>query len=207
MENRLVLESTESPEKGLIVLPGISSGPFGTPFDAVVDYAQKEDYSVVRVSGWEDAEDLEDLTLADLHQLIDEAIKMLTNQGCEFIGVIGKSFGGQLALTYPDNNRFEFMVLWAPAIGFGEDNVEKWRSTPLGQASTATDISLDEERAGKIDTRVKIIHGTDDEVVPYQNSADICETLPDCELSTIEGGDHSFTRSADRIVSETVALI
>lgn len=70
------------------------------------------------------------MTLEDLHDLIQKGVELLKDDGCEFIAVLGKSFGGQLALTCPDVS-FECMVLWAPAVGVGEDNVEKWRSTLL----------------------------------------------------------------------------
>ncbi|EHK01470.1 hypothetical protein HRED_08181 [Candidatus Haloredivivus sp. G17] len=48
------------------------------------------------------------------------------------------------------------MVLWAPAIGFGEVNAEKWRSTLLEHAQIATDISVDKAYLEKIDSEVKL---------------------------------------------------
>lgn len=105
-----VVESGEG-GRGLLVVPGISSGPFGSPFDEVADGF---DGAVVRVDAWEDAGDLEEMTLADLHGLIQEGVSPLENEGCESVTVLGKSFGGQLALTCPDMS-FDCMVLWAPA--------------------------------------------------------------------------------------------
>lgn len=131
------------------------------------------------------------MTLSELHELIDERIRLLEEYGCESIGVVGKSFGGQLAITSrPEVN---FLVLWAPAIGFGEDNVEKWRSTKLKHAQTIKDISVDKSFLGKIDSEAKIIHGTEDQVVDIENSRKICEALPECEFEKIENAGHSFT--------------
>jgi len=88
------------------------------------------------------------MSLSELHSLIDECIKLLANQRCKTIGLIGKSFGGQLVLTArPD---IEFLALWTPAVGIGEDNVEKWKSTLLKHAQTATDISVDKAHLEKI---------------------------------------------------------
>ncbi|MFO7793811.1 MAG: alpha/beta hydrolase [Candidatus Nanohaloarchaea archaeon] len=191
MSEDLVLEKNPESSRGLIIIPGISSGPFGSPFDEVVEEVS-DDYSIVRINGWEDTEDLEKMTLKDLHDLIDEGCELLSSNGCESISILSKSFGGQLALTYPVNNIFEKMVLWAPAIGIGENNVEKWRSTQLEHAQTATDISVDKAYLEKINSEVRIIHGTEDQVVDIENSTKICEALPKCEFSEIEDTDHSF---------------
>ena len=183
-----VVESGE-PGRGLLVVPGISSGPFGSPFDEVADGF---DGSVVRVDAWDGAADLEEMSLKDLHDLVQEGVDLLRDEGCESVAVLGKSFGGQLVLTCPDVS-FECMVLWAPAVGFGEDNVEKWRSTLLGQASTATDISISEERLKDIDAEVSIFHGTEDEVVDIDTSRKIADAVSDGEITEVEGTGHSFS--------------
>jgi pimeloyl-ACP methyl ester carboxylesterase len=123
------------------------------------------------------------------------------------ISVLGKSFGGQIALTYPDNYNFEKMVLWAPAIGFGEVNAEKWRSTLLEHAQIATDISVDKAYLEKIDSEVKIIHGTEDEVIDVENSKRICEALPRCEFEEIEDAGHSLDSFGEKVVELTVEFL
>lgn len=182
------VESGES-GRGLLVIPGISSGSFGSPFDEVADGF---DGGVVRVDAWDGTGELEEMTLADLHSLVQEGVELLKDDGCEFTAVLGKSFGGQLALTCPDVS-FDCMVLWAPAVGVGEDNVEKWRSTLLGQASTATDISIGDERLNDIDAEVSIFHGTEDEVVDIDNSRIIVDTVRNGELMEVEDTGHSFS--------------
>ena len=191
MSNGLVVEENTSAEHGLLLVPGISSGPFGSPFDEVVD-EMSDICSVVRVDAWDDARDLEDMTLKDLHEIVEDSVERLRDLGCEEIHVLGKSFGGQLALTCPDVS-FESMILWAPAVGVGEDNVEKWRSTLLGQASTATDISIGEERLNEIDAEVRIFHGTKDEVVDVDTSRKIVDAVSDGEITEVEDTGHSFS--------------
>ena len=206
MSEDLVLEKDPKSGRGLIIIPGISSGPFGSLFDEVVSQVSK-DYGIVRINAWNGADDLEKMTLKDLHDLIDEACESLESDGCESISVLGKSFGGQLALTYPENNKFEKMVLWAPAIGFVEVNVEKWRSTLLEHAQTATDISVDKAYLEKIDSEVKIIHGTEDEVINVENSKRIFEALPRCEFEEIEDAGHSFDSFGKGVVELTVEFL
>jgi len=61
-------------------------------------------------------------------------------------------------------------VLWAPTTGFGENTAEKWRSTLLEHAQTPADISVDSNHLRDINSKVKIIHGTEDKVVDMENS-------------------------------------
>ncbi|EHK01809.1 hypothetical protein HRED_06892 [Candidatus Haloredivivus sp. G17] len=72
MNEDLVLEKDPNSGRGLIIIPGISSGPLGSLFDEVVSQVSK-DYGIVRINAWNGADDLEKMTLKDLHDLIDEA--------------------------------------------------------------------------------------------------------------------------------------
>lgn len=100
-----MLEDESDVDRGLIVIPSISSGPFGSPFDEVVEDVSNNRL-VVRIDAWERAEDLEEMSLQDLHDMIGKACELLEGNGCESIDVVGKSFGGMLALTYANNNIF-----------------------------------------------------------------------------------------------------
>ncbi|QKQ98737.1 prolyl oligopeptidase family serine peptidase [Candidatus Nanohaloarchaea archaeon] len=206
MSNGLVVEENPDAGHGLLVVPGISSGPFGSPFDEVVD-EMSEYCSVVRVDAWDDARDLEDMTLRDLHEIVEGAVERLRDLGCEGIHVLGKSFGGQLALTYPENVSFDSMVLWAPAVGLGENNVEKWRSTALRQASTATDISIDISELEGLDVETLLIHGENDQVVEVENSRRIADQLPDGDVRVIEDTGHSFEGHEGEVAEITVDFL
>lgn len=60
---------------------------------------QSHDFTSVRVEAWDSTKDLEEMTLSELHELIDERIRLLGKYRYDSIGVVGKSFGSQLALT------------------------------------------------------------------------------------------------------------
>ncbi len=49
MSQDLVLEGNSESISGLVIIHGISSRPFGTPFDDVVEELSK-DYSIVRIN-------------------------------------------------------------------------------------------------------------------------------------------------------------
>ena len=70
--------------------------------------------------------------------------------------------------------------------------MEKWKSARLKHAQAATDISVDKEFLEMIGSDVKIIHGTEDEVVDIENSKKICKALSECEFSVIEDANHPF---------------
>jgi dipeptidyl aminopeptidase/acylaminoacyl peptidase len=51
--------------------------------------------------------------------------------------------------------------------------------------------------AKKIKTPTLIIHGTQDEKVPIEQSRKTAKLIPDCELKEISGGDHEFSNKND----------
>lgn len=99
------------------------------------------------------------------------------------------------------------MVLWAPAIGIGEDNVDKWRSTLLDHASTATDIRIDTKHLDNLDFDTLIVHGTEDEVVDVSNSHVICDSLPRCELKLMRDSEHSFCSFDKNLSNNSVEFL
>lgn len=97
MKENLVLEKNPESTRGLLIVPGISSGPYGRLFDEVTSFAkQQRNYNITRVNSWDAPQDLENQTLQKLHQKITEAQKNLRENQCEETLILGKSFGGQL---------------------------------------------------------------------------------------------------------------
>jgi hypothetical protein len=107
-----------STDSGVLVLPGGGHGPFGDVFDRVATTAGDAGHAVARFETWTGPDDLDAKTDADLAAEIDAGVDFLRSEGCSTITVVAKSFGGRLALEHaPDVDR---MVLWAPAVFFGE---------------------------------------------------------------------------------------
>lgn len=150
---------------------------------------------------WSGAEELNQLTLGDLHDLLEEANRLLEEE-CDFDEkvLLGKSFGAQLFLTYSNSLEADQMILLAPAIGTGGDNIEKWENTELSEASRVADISIGEESVSSIKEDTLILHGTEEEVINVEKSMEIRNMLPRCELEKIDGAGHSFDGAEEELV-------
>ena len=195
----------ETIKKGLIALPDLKESTKDNPLAETIDYAKEHGFSVVRLDKWGQMSDLEGKTLEEMHHLVEKAFTALKDNDCNYIGVIGKGFGGQLALTYPKNNSFEFMVLWAPTVELGDDSIDYWRSKNLIELEKLKEISIGLERVSNIDSRVEIIHGTNDEEIGLENSQRIVENLPGAKLKEIPDGDHSL--NSRKAVSATEGML
>ena len=66
------------------------------------------------------------------------------------------------------------------------------RSTICRIAQISPDaLAIDwKEEAGKIKAKTLIVHGTDDNVVPYRYAQEAVELIPNAELVTVQGGGH-----------------
>lgn len=127
--------------------------------------------------------------------------------------------GGEQALPIPDetvelmfsvpdgaDERETIRHRMAPAIGeeFVENNPETveqiidWRleqdAGELARESQgAAGVNFDEsDRVHQLDVPTLILHGTDDRVLPVENSELLAEKIPNSRFETIEGGSHLF---------------
>ncbi len=124
------------------------------------------------------------------------------------IGLIGASFGGNIALLVAaDYPEIKAVGLKSPCCylpeafvsEYGEEEMERWAK--LGYTETAGfNYTAVEEAlkistysyAEKIDVPVCIVHGTADSAVPIRQSRDLVRLLKNSELIPIEGADHWY---------------
>lgn len=177
--------------RGVSVIPGAGHGPFGDVFDRFAAAAADEGSYVASFETWEDRDDLTGTDDSDFEAELDARVEFLRSWGCSTVTVVAKSFGGRLALSYvPDD--VDRMVLWAPAILFGDR-----ADVPSITAS---------ELAG-IEVPVRVLQGDEDEVVSVENAAKLVEHLPNGELVELPGEDHSFLNDERRVVERTLAFL
>lgn len=183
----------------MVVLPGAGHGPYGDIFDRFAEKAAEDGLLVLRFQSWEDHEELARKTLGDLHAEIDAAVAFLAERGCTQISVVGKSFGGGVALTHvPD--AVARIVLWAPYLMVGdESNLSADQQMDL-QLFTP---EIDPPTLGGIETPVRILHGDEDHI-PFENSRKLVDGLRDAELVEIEGSDHSFLGPEEGVEGVTI---
>lgn len=62
------------------------------------------------------------------------------------------------------------------------------------------DISIGEESVSSINEDTLILHGTEDEVINAENSKEIRDMLPCCELEKIDGAGHSFDGVEEELI-------
>lgn len=179
----------ESTKQGVLILPGAGHGPFGDIFDQTAKAIADAGYPVVRFETWTDSDDLDAKGVEDFQNELQAEVEFLRDQGCTDVTLVGKSFGGRLALDFL-TDQVERMVLWAPAVPF-EDGEPRIMDT------TAADIDLP----------IRILQGDEDEVMLLENSQSLVEELPAGELVELPGEDHGFQATREQIVDETLAFL
>ncbi len=213
VEDRRYTARIEAPEgetdEGVLVVPGISSGPWGGIFDGFAAGAVEAGVMVLRFESWETPAELQEKSLGGIHREIDAAVELLRERGCSTVSVVGKSFGGGVVLTHvPDY--VAKIVLWAPTIGVGEEsNVSQWLEKELGEAEELTDIRVGHAYLDGLDIPVKLLHGTDDPIMPLSNSEEICRHIKNASLVEISGAQHSYTEEAhkEQVITETLQFL
>lgn len=137
-------------------------------------------------------------------------------------GIFATSFGGHLTLLCREGLRQFRIVLRAPAVTMAESFIHKIlpvtreRFLEDGGAvcgferkmfvSTEFYEDLLENPPVVGDAPLKIIHGTEDDIIPYAAVRELAEAHPNIELFTIQGADHRFKRPGEleSIVEESV---
>ncbi|CAG9310757.1 unnamed protein product [Blepharisma stoltei] len=155
---------------------------------------------------------------------IDDAVKFLVSQGYEVEAIIGYAKGGNDAIIYSALfGDVKKIIAIAPAVymttfnlpDFFRESIEEIqksgevRHIVLGKEYRFTSETLDEFMSldmdyycDKIKGDIYLIHGTDDDKVPYSDIVEYCKELGEkCkELFTLNNCDHFFTTEMDEVV-------
>lgn len=181
-------------DTALVFIPGVSGNARGDRFAPLVDVAVEKGYAIARVDMWDTSKDLESHTLQAIMGTLDAVLKALTHEGFSHFVMVGKSFGGGIALLY-NNPSIVQKIGWAPAFGIADiGNIDEVFPEQLSKFPSTRDIHIGKERLSSITVPVGIVHGTADDAIPLQNSKDIIASVPRGTLIEIEGADHSFKK-------------
>jgi pimeloyl-ACP methyl ester carboxylesterase len=192
--NKEVLLNTSFDMDRLVVfLPGISGGAHGARFLNVEALADEDGYACARIDLWEGEESLVNKSYEDIFAQLDEFFAEFKKMDFIDVLLIGKSFGGGVALGY-EHELISRKVLWAPAIGVGEGagNWEEIKGKKFGEIDNLLDVEVGAARIASQSAPIGVIHGTADIVIPLSNSAAIIAAATKGTLKTIAGADHSF---------------
>lgn len=199
--NKEVLLNTSFDMDRLVVfLPGISGGAHSARFIGVEKLADEDGYACARIDLWEGEESLSDKSYEDIFLKLDEFFAEFTKMDFIDVLLVGKSFGGGVALAY-EHELISRKVLWAPAIGVGEGegNWGELKGKKFGEIVDLLDVKLGTEQIAKQSAPIGIIHGTADNVIPLSNSEKIIAAAQNGTLKTIEGAGHSFKEHEEEV--------
>jgi pimeloyl-ACP methyl ester carboxylesterase len=134
----------------VVLIPGVYSKGSESLFEAI-GKSLAETYREILV-----------LEKADEEYLESKAVKIKSKI------LIGKSYGGSLAIKYQIKHKdAEALILLAPYVKLREQYRE-------------------------IKIPVLIVHGTEDQVIPIQNSRELEKLFDNCKLVEIQGADHGY---------------
>ncbi|HEM5184363.1 TPA: alpha/beta fold hydrolase [Streptococcus suis] len=197
----------------------VLSHGFNNTYEQFEDYAQhlaSLGYVVYRFdfyggslqskSGGQDMLDMSVATeLEDLTQVVSHLSKEAYIDP-ENISLAGASQGGVVSSLYASRNpaKVKKLLLIFPAYVLFDDvretaesygdslpDVIIHRNARLGSRYLTDALAIDwKEEAGKIKAKTLIVHGTDDNVVPYRYAQEAVELIPNAELVTVQGGGH-----------------
>lgn len=193
-------------EGAILLLPGISSGPFGGIFDQFAERVTEEDFMVMRYESWENVPELQEKTMDSIIKEIKDALEYLESLDTGRIYLIAKSFSAGMVLA-GKIDRTDKIILWAPAIGFQEkSNIEELREKSLGEIDDVTDIKIDSEYIEQ-EVPVKIIHGVEDEVIPVANSESIVRSISEAEIEKLSETGHGYEGKENAVIRETIEFL
>lgn len=141
------------------------------------------------------------------------------------IGVIGSSFGGNVALLEAANfSQIKAIGLKSAStflpegyqVEHGAEFMEEWGRVGFSAAiGHRYEIVLDSlfhntyEAAHRIEAKVRIVHGTADTSVPIRHARDLLRVLKDGSILEIEGADHWYAEGDEweRMAQDLVAFM
>lgn len=221
----LLLDSTGNKGKPVIIIVhGFSSNKNSKNYLTIKDILVKNKISTFRFDLWAHGEsegNFADITISEAVDDILQAIKFLKDKGYKKIGLLGSSFGGISSIIAASKTKDLYLLaLKSPVSNHPEkdklvktkEELEEWknRGYMIYEKDDGTKLRvnytfmLDAQKpendgykaAKKITIPTLITHGDADESVPYQQSLKISKIIKNCQLATIKGADHTYTRPA-----------
>lgn len=198
-------------------------------FDRITESLNDAGYNVMAFdfAGSGESDD-EPLRIDNQVNDLKTAIEYMVSKGVDRVGLYGHSQGGLVALrNYSD--KVEAVVLTSPVTdsmadyadtglteeqkeeleekGFytrnRENGIRKKYTVSKNLLEQKEKLNQDEILQG-VECPVKIIHGTEDEVVPIESSRRAAEKLQNGEIVEIEGLDHGYDKKLDEVEENAV---
>lgn len=195
-----------SQEKIVFIVPGANGKPLTHElYEMLKEPLAKAGFSFIRVGFWEKADDLNEMTLREIHENISRVIAELRKK-YKKVYAIGKSLGAGLLLA--KNFNLDGAVLWAPAIGFSDNtNIPEIEDILLENFDSFRHFKIDKDMLSRINYPVCIIQGKKDDVVLPEESEQKASFLKNCKLIYIDDADHSYHNKEKELAEETLKFL
>lgn len=197
-------------DKAVILLPGIHGHALDDyRYDSLGNYLTANGFYFLRIEFWNSNEERGEYRFSDFHKILDEACSFLKSFGCPKIGIVAKSFGGGIALSYK-NPELKGIVVWAPAIGFSENSTfEKDKDMRLFNFNGVFDIKLNPNDLRKVTAPTLFIQGDEDKNVPMKNTELLQTNVLGSKLEIVEGANHQYDdpRMLRKVVDKTIEFL
>jgi len=208
-------------DKPIVILThGFSTHKNSGTYTTLAKRLAKHNISTLRFDffGHGDSEGkFEDITISEAVDDILQAIKFLKKEGYKKIGLMGSSFGGIASIMAASKTKDLYLLaLKSPVSNYLDKEVEtkskgeldEWKKKgyriyvngdgsehKLNYSFFKDFINNDGYKAApKIKIPTLIVHGAEDEIVPYTQSVKTCKLISNCELHTVKGAKHRYEK-------------
>lgn len=194
-------------ETCVILIPGVSGKVFEIRlYSLLSDAIQSSNMACVRFNFWKSRENLESLSLSEIIEFLDNLISKLKSMNFKKIHIVGKSFGGMIALLNK-NDLLGKKVLLAPALAVKDiSNLNAMKNKKFSEIKSIFDFNISENELDK-KSQTLIIHGTSDLTVPIENSEMLLKKLPNASLINIAEADHSYNGREKEVAREIIRFL
>ncbi len=186
-------------KSAIILLPGIN--PFATK-DLFPTFKEKfsKDYLVEEIT-W----DVNTNSLNELLLIISKKIDETKVKGYQNIILVGKSFGGFMAVLHQFKfNCAKLLVLLSPSLFICNENLVYDKLHKKFSDIGLIKLIMHREDLNKINVPTLLIHAMDDDIVPFNNSEKLANFLSKVTFVSIPTGGHSY-KGFESIVAEKIA--
>jgi hypothetical protein len=162
----------------------------------------------------------EEITISKAADDVLSAVRFLKASGYVKIGLVGSSFGGMASFIAASKTRdLLFLALKSPLFDYrdilvahyNKKTIQSWKdkgvlsfSDSMGEEHRLNySFFEDAEKVNgytcceKIEIPTLIVHGSEDETVPLEQSLKASARMDNCRLEIIQGADHKYSQTKD----------
>jgi len=162
---------------------------------------------------------LENATISDYAEDVEAAIKFAKGKSYNKISLVGTSVGGTVCVVVATRNKIHRMLLRAPVSDYvskkianqGKEFIDQWKERGYNDyvKSDGTKLKINYsfledskkhvmyDQVKDIRCPVLIIHGSNDDDTPVEQSKKVIKNFPNGRLIIIEGAGHKLEVSGD----------